>query len=126
MDDEICQKCGKPIARRARANVWQGDKIVCTTCINLLKGAERRLAGMQKIAGKAHTPWLIQDGRKELGPLTTVQLIQLLRHRKVDWSANIWREGMTKWLPVGRLFTIPELNDGRLELREFGQGDGTA
>jgi len=53
-------------------------------------------------------------------------MIQLLGRNKIDWSASIWREGMAKWLPAGRLFTMPELHNGKLELRDFGQGDGTA
>jgi GYF domain 2 len=59
------------------------------------------------------------------GPYPTAQMIELLNSRRIDWAWNIWREGMTRWTPVARLFTIPELSNGKIELRDFGQGDGT-
>jgi hypothetical protein len=50
-------------------------------------------------------------------------LIDLLRTKQVDWMWNVWREGMGKWVPAA--FTIPELSNGKIELRDHGQGDDT-
>lgn len=39
-------------------------------------------------------------------------------------KANVWN-GLEAWKRMSALFTLPELCEGRLELRDFGQGDGT-
>jgi hypothetical protein len=123
--DETCQKCGKTISRKAVAHVWQGDKVICTACRNLVRGVERRLQAAYRIAGKPDMPWYVQDGKNQQGPFGTRILIQMLANKQIDWEWSIWREGMIKSVPVARLFTIPELCNGRIELRDFGQGDGT-
>jgi len=123
--DTTCEKCGKTISRRARANVWEGQCIVCTPCLGELKTAELRAANLAAMVGYSGRGWLIHDGRGQRGPYTTAQLIELLRAGRVKWEWQIWRDGMTKWVPIARLFTVPELSKGRIELRDFGQGDGT-
>ncbi len=123
--DEVCQECGATISPRAKANVWNGEKVVCTACLKKLQAVVRRQEAAVMFAGKAHTPWLVNDGKRQHGPYTTAELIDLLRSGRVDWAWDIWREGIGKWTTAGLLFTIPHLTDGRLELRDHGQGDGT-
>lgn len=122
---ERCSECKKEISARAKANVWQGNRVVCTPCLKELKAAESRTNFAIAMAGNAHTPWLVHDGKHQHGPFTTEELAWRLCQGKVDFGWNIWREGMTKWVPAARLFTIPSLSpNGRCELREHGQGDG--
>lgn len=123
--EESCQQCGKTISRRAKANVWGGERIVCTPCLKELEGAERRQQAAYSLAGKPGTPWTVSGGGKRHGPFPTNELIELLRQGRVDWMWDVWRDGMTAWRKAANLFTIPELSDGRIELRDFGQGDGT-
>lgn len=120
----ICQKCSKPISNRARANVMDGMTI-CTPCQKEVKSAIARHQNLLRMIGKAFTPWTVRDGSRQIGPFPTAHLIELLRRGAISWDVEVQREGMKGWTPVARLFTIPELADGRLELREFGQGDGT-
>lgn len=123
--DEVCQNCGKIISRRMKANIWDGERVVCTACLHVLQGAVvRRQVGV-RLAGQSGADWLIYDGSRQSGPYPTQRLIEMLRGQQVRWEWHIWREGMEKWKPAMSLFTIPELADGRLELRDFGQGDGT-
>lgn len=86
---------------------------------------DKRQQAAVRIAGVAGSPWHVHDGRQQLGPFTTAQLIELLRAKRVDWMWNVRREGMLNGVPAARLFTTPELSRGRIELRDFGQGDGT-
>src|SRR4051794_11180919 len=123
--ETVCDNCGKPISRRAKANVWNGDKVVCTPCLRELENAVLRAQNLLGMIGKVFTPWLVHDGKRELGPFTTDQLIDQLKRGKVDWMWNTWREGMKSWTPVARLFVAAALGRGRIELRDFGQGDGT-
>jgi hypothetical protein len=123
--DHVCQKCGKAISRRAKANVWNGAHIVCTSCLHELEGEIRRGQAAIGIAGRSGAAWLVHDGAKQWGPYPTEQLIELLRTGRVDWPWNVWRDGMWKWTPAGQLFTMPELSNGRIELRDHGHGDGT-
>ena len=123
--EEMCHQCGKVISRRAIAHVWNGASVICTPCLKSLQGEERRGQAAIGMAGRAGASWLVHDGRKQYGPYTTDQLIALLRQARVDWMWKIWREGMWKWLTAANLFTIPVLSNGRIELRDFGQGDGT-
>src|SRR6266568_3735633 len=123
--NEHCQKCGKEIAQRAKANVWQEQWVVCTACLRELKDEVKHQTAIASIAGMGGAPWLVHDGRKQWGPYSTDQLIELLTKGQVDRFWNVWREGMRKWMPVGQLFTVPELSNGKVELRDFGQGDGT-
>jgi hypothetical protein len=123
--DQTCHKCGKSISRRAKSYVWNGQLVVCTSCLQVLEGERRRGQAAIGIAGKAGAPWLVYDGSKQWGPYPTEQLKELLAAGRVDRMWNVWREGMGKWTPAGRLFTIPELSRGKIELRDFGQGDGT-
>ena len=125
LPDEICQQCGATISRRAKANIWNGELVVCTRCLKELEQNERRAVAVIGIAGKPHTPWFVHDGHKQYGPYPTAQLIQLLDGGQVDWLWKIWREGMNAWVAAGQLFVMGELGNGRTELRDFGQGDGT-
>jgi hypothetical protein len=36
LSPEICQECQKSISRKAVANVWNGERIVCTACYRKL------------------------------------------------------------------------------------------
>jgi hypothetical protein len=123
--DEVCQECGKPISRRAKANVWNGERVVCTECLHKLEDQVRRGQAAIRLAGVARAPWLVHDGRKQWGPYPTAQLMNLLRTKQVDWMWNVWREGMGKWVPAAQLFTMPKLSNGKVELRDHRQGDGT-
>jgi hypothetical protein len=123
--DEVCQKCGKVIGPRAKANVWDGRLVVCTSCLHALEKDVRRAEAAVGIAGRAGAPWLVHDGRQQWGPYPTEQMIGLLKSGQVDWLWKVWRDGMWKWTPAAQLFTIPELSNGRIELRDHGQGDGT-
>lgn len=125
MVDETCSKCGKSISRRAKANIWNGEQIVCTPCLRDLEAEAAWHKNLLLMIGRAGTPWLVHDGRKQHGPYTTAQMIELLRIGKVAWEHRIRRDGMKEWKQAMSLFTIPDLADGRLELRDFGQGDGT-
>jgi hypothetical protein len=123
--DEICQDCGRPISRRAKANVWNGERIVCTPCLKKRESAVQRADNIMGMIGKAGSPWVVHDGRQQAGPYTTAEMIKMLRKNKIDWLSKIFREGMKDWKPAGQLFTNPAFNDGKIELRDFGQGDGT-
>lgn len=125
--DVTCQECGKIVTRKAKANVWKGERVVCTGCLKRLEcqDPERLRAAVAKTIGRAGAPWLVHDGQEQHGPYTTEQMIELLQCGRVDWLWNIWQEGMTRWRAAGNLFTIPQLANGRFELRDFGQGDGT-
>jgi hypothetical protein len=123
--DEICQRCGVIITRRAKANVWNGDTVVCTKCLRELETDARRMDAAYGIAGKPHSAWMVHDGRSQHGPYTTAELIELLEWGRVGWDWQIWRDGMRAWSQPMRLFTLPELSNGKIELRDFGQGDGT-
>jgi hypothetical protein len=35
--EETCEECGNVITRRAKANVWKGEKVVCTPCLKKLE-----------------------------------------------------------------------------------------
>lgn len=120
--DETCQQCGKTISRRAKANIWQGEKVVCTPCLRQLESDVEWRKNLLLMVGRVGLPWMVKDGGKQHGPYTTAQLKELLRHEKIDWMAGIRREGMKEWKPAARLFTMPDLSDGRLELRDLGQG----
>jgi hypothetical protein len=122
--EETCQDCGKTISRRARANVWHGERVICTLCLKLREGAEKRLAAAVRLAGRAGAVWLVDDGGKQRGPFTTHELIRLIDNRQIDIMRRIWRDGMSTWKPAAQLFTLREI-DGKTELRDFGQGDGT-
>lgn len=126
LPDEICQDCGKPISRRAKANVWNGERVICTPCLKKRETAAvlaQNIAGMIGVAGKL---WLVHDGRTEHGPYPTDQLIAMLTKKKISWNWKTWREGMKAWTPIARLFVDPAFSGtGRIELRDFGQGDGT-
>lgn len=123
--DVACDECGATISSRAKANVWNGEKVVCTPCLKELQGAERRAQAAFYLAGKPGTSWTVRGGGKQYGPYPTSQLIELLRQGRVDWMWDIRRDGMKAWKKAANLFTIPELSNGRIELRDFGQGDGT-
>jgi ribosomal protein L37AE/L43A len=123
--DVACEQCGATINRRAKANIWQGEKVVCTACMKDLQGAERRLNAAYVLAGKPGTAWTVRHRGEQYGPYPTDRLIELLRQGRVDWIAEIRRDGMKAWTPAARLFVTPQLANGRIELRDFGQGDGT-
>ena len=124
--DTACEKCGKPISKRAAAHVWNGQTVVCTKCRNELQAEAGRHAAAIGFAGQPHTPWMVFDGKTQYGPYTTEQVIEMLRRGQVDWLWQIWREGMKKWMKIGSLFSMAEMsNSGRIELRDHGQGDGT-
>ena len=38
---ETCQVCGKSISREAIANIWNGEKVVCTSCYRKLDRQKR-------------------------------------------------------------------------------------
>jgi hypothetical protein len=120
-----CDDCGKTISSRAKANVWAESRVVCTPCLLRLRSAASRAAISLAVAGRALSPWMVRDGPRQHGPHGTEDLISLLGTGRVGWDCEVWRDGMAAWAPVGRLFTIPELANGRVELRDFGQGDGT-
>src|SRR5438552_2546512 len=107
--EETCQECGTTISRRARANVWNGERIVCTPCLKKLQAAVQRQQVACQMAGKCGFPWLVYDGRGQHGPYSTEQLIQLLRGGRVEWEWTVWRDGMKAWKSAANLFTIPEL-----------------
>lgn len=107
-----------------KAHRW-GEHWICTACHNDLQAATQRALAIEGIAGKAGAEWLVYDGHKQWGPYSTSQLIELLGTGRVQWMWMIWRDGMTNWTPAARLFVIAELGRGRIELRDFGQGDGT-
>ena len=124
--DEICQDCGKTISRRARANVWNGDRIVCSRCYKVRKQRadfESRVPALRvAMVGWPDKPWIVHDGRQQSGPFTTDQLIALLRAGQVDWLWSVWREGMKEWKKPASLFTMPELTaGGEIRLRDFIQ-----
>jgi hypothetical protein len=123
--DEICEQCGKTITQRAKANLWKGEQVVCTACLNELKSQVQRHQAAVRLAGRAGSAWLVHDGQQQWGPFPTDQIIELLRVGQIDWMWNVWREGMAAWTPAAQFFTAPELSKGRIELRDFGQGDGT-
>jgi hypothetical protein len=123
--DETCGQCGATINRRAKANVWKGEKVVCTPCLKRLQGAERRMEAAFALAGKPGAAWTVRDGRKQYGPYPTDALIEYLRQGRIDWMWEIRRDGMKAWKKAANLFTIPKLSNGRIELRDFGRGDGT-
>jgi ribosomal protein L37AE/L43A len=125
MEAARCSQCGKDIAARAKANVWAERRVVCTPCLHRLRSAASRVANLLAMAGRACAPWTVCDDSRQHGPYRTEDLIALLRGGQVGWGCQVWREGMAKRSPVARLFTAAELADGRLELRDFGQGDGT-
>ncbi len=121
---ESCRDCGKVITGRARADVWQGELILCSGCYRDRKNHQKFLKRIPELTaaltGWPDKLWLVRNGREELGPFTTSQLTDLLKKRRVDWNWNIWREGMKAWTPAARLFTMPELDRGReIQLREF-------
>ncbi|HEY8749351.1 MAG TPA: DUF4339 domain-containing protein [Tepidisphaeraceae bacterium] len=123
--DEVCQRCGKTISRRAKANVWNGSMVVCTPCRRDLEAETQRGAAAIAMAGTAGAAWLVYDGTRQYGPFPTAQLVELLSSGRVNFLWQIWRDGMSQWRAAGQLFTIAELSNGRIELRDFGQGDGT-
>ena len=123
--EEICQQCEATISKRARANVWQGEKVVCTSCLKSLQAAQRRTEVAIELAGKPGADWIVRNGVDQYGPYPTEQVIEYLRQGRVDWMWDIWRDGMKAWMKAARLFTIPELANGKIELRDMGQGDGT-
>jgi hypothetical protein len=121
---EVCQDCGTAISTRARANVWNGERVVCSPCLRRRKERielEARLPAIRAaMVGWPDRLWLVHDRQHQSGPYTTEQLIELLRTRRVDWGWHIWREGMTAWKAPAQLFTMPELaKDGQIRLREF-------
>jgi ribosomal protein L37AE/L43A len=123
--DETCQECGTKISRRAKVNIWQDEKVVCTSCLHELESAVRRHEFSIQMGGKPHTPWLVDDGKKQHGPYSTAQVIQLLDQDRVDWLWKVWREGMSGWKVAAMVFNNGRLSNGQTELRYFGQGDGT-
>lgn len=123
--EETCQKCGKAISRRARANIWNGTQIVCTPCLKDLQAAQQRADAAIRMAGRPGSAWMVHDGHHQRGPFPTPQLIALLGNGKISWESKIWRDGMAGWQPLPTLFVPAELGHGRIELRDFGQGDGT-
>src|SRR3954447_12290683 len=39
--EETCSECGKTISRRARANVYHGLRVVCTSCLHKLEAKDQ-------------------------------------------------------------------------------------
>jgi hypothetical protein len=122
--DEVCEDCGNPISRRARANIWNSERVLCTSCYNDRKNRaefEARVPEIRaKMVGWPDKLWLVNDGSRQLGPFSTDQVIELLRAGRIDWLWEVWREGMAAWKPAASLFTNPQLSDdGKLRLREF-------
>jgi len=125
MVDELCQRCGSTIGLNAEANIWGGQYIVCTPCLHDLRHDTRRSATAITFAGRPGAAWFVNDATNEHGPYETVQLIEMLRTGRVDYGWHVWRDGMTTWRKVAQMFTIAELTNGQIELRDHGQGDGT-
>jgi hypothetical protein len=118
----MCDECGNAIAPRSKANVWAEGRVVCTPCLRRLRSAASRAANLLAMVGSAGAPWAVRDSSRQRGPYRTEDLVALLRGGQVGWRCEVWREGMASWSPVARLFTMPELADGRLELRDFRPG----
>src|SRR6185437_3493345 len=123
MDDPLCQDCGKQINRRMKANVWQEETVLCTPCFHAREAAVLRAKTIAKIIGIADSPWLIHDGRRQSGPFTTREVIEHLRDGRFKWDWKSWRQGLETWKPLYSFFTDASLHDGRLELRDLGQGE---
>jgi GYF domain 2 len=118
--DETCEECGKPISKRAKANIWRGEHIVCTICLGLLNSAVTFDGNKVGYLGKKDALWLVNDGETQHGPYSTEELIELLRSQWVKWDWRIWREGMKKWKRAAGLFTMPEFSkDGQIKLHSF-------
>ncbi len=62
---ETCSECGKTISGRAKANVWEEQRIVCTRCFAKLEKA-RQAAGVKAREGLAPTQRQL-DFARELG-----------------------------------------------------------
>ena len=71
-----------------------------------------------RISGDNGALWLAHDGAQQWGPYDDAQMLELIRSKRVPWNWNLWRQGMEKWLPAGRLFTFPDL-DEVVRLRNF-------
>ena len=46
------------------------------------------------------------DGRRAVGPVTTDQIVALIRERRLQHGSLVWREGMKEWATLGQ---TPEL-----------------
>jgi hypothetical protein len=118
--NEACEECGKSISKRAKANVWRGQHIVCTPCLNQLRSWELLDQNRIKYMGRSVSLWLVDDGWKKLGPYTSEDLIELLQQNQIDWLWKIWRDGMDEWKSISLLFTDPRMSDdGVIRLREI-------
>ena len=125
MPPELCTRCGAVIPANAEAHVWLDEHIVCGPCRNQLQHEQHLSTTAVAFAGKPGAPWTVKEGDKELGPYFTNQLIEMLRSDQIAYSQQLWRDGMTMWRQVSQLFTIAQFSQGRIELRDHGQGDGT-
>lgn len=116
--DTICQRCGKIITRRMKANVWAGREVVCTGWRDVLQGVVVRRQVAYDLAGKPDAGWIAYDGQQQYGPFTAEQMIEMLGAGQVDWLWQFWRDGMNAWTPAARLFVTAQLGGGRIELRD--------
>jgi hypothetical protein len=124
MSNEVCRDCGNDIGPRARANIWHGERILCSDCYRQRKQREAFEARVPELraamVGWPDKPWFVKVGEKQLGPYTTECLVGHLRAGRIDWLWKVWRDGMKSWKPAAQLFTNPELaDDGQVRLREF-------
>jgi uncharacterized protein DUF4339 len=123
--DELCQRCGVVLSANAEAHVWNGQYIVCASCVQELQHDANRSATAYTFAGRPGAAWFVKDDKREHGPFETAVLIEMLHEGRVDYGWLLWRDGMTSWRKVAQLFTIADLSNGQIELRDHGQGDGT-
>ena len=73
----------------AEANVWNGEYVVCTPCLDELRESMRQSTPAISFAGMPCAAWLVNDGANQLGPYDTDQLIDLLRAGEVDRAAKL-------------------------------------
>jgi hypothetical protein len=88
---ETCQECGKAITRKAIANVWNGEKVVCTACYRKLDRQKRDREAREVAASAPATERQIAYAR-DLGivfpPDITSQRISDLIEAKVNPPAS--------------------------------------
>jgi uncharacterized protein DUF4339 len=52
------------------------------------------------LSNRAEDQWLVYDGRRELGPFSTPELMERVANGEIAPSDYVWMPGMDRWRPV--------------------------
>jgi hypothetical protein len=80
-----------------------GAACLCALCFigrDFWKWHSRRTMRGRYLSDRAEHEWLVFDGQVELGPFSTVELLERFSNGEIRPSYHVWKPGMDGWRPA--------------------------